>query len=110
MRAVSPGRIICIVGGVELGERAMEKHMFRMMQGLQEVQQQIATLQAAVAAGNGGGPQPHRLGIDARQLSKPDTFTGDDKQIKDWAIVFDSYASLVNPCIAGLFRAAETNT
>ena len=49
-----------------------------------------------------------RLGIDTRQLGKPEHFTGEDKVWRDWAIVFRSYASLVNPHLRDLMREAES--
>ena len=48
-----------------------------------------------------------RLGIDARQLGKPDKFDSTDAKFKDWSIVFRSYASLANSEIAVVMRASE---
>ena len=61
-------------------------------------------------AGKGFGGQQNtgtRLGIDARQLGRPDKFDSSDAKFKDWSIVFRSYASLANSEIPVVMKAAE---
>ena len=79
---------------------------------LAQVQQQQAAMNAlqeasVKGAGKGFGNASTRLGIDARQLGRPEKFDGTDSKFKDWSIVFRSFASLANSEIAVVMKAAE---
>ena len=78
-------------------------------------QQQVAMIQLQQdAQGKGGGKgygiSSTRLGIDARQLGRPDKFDGVDSKFKDWSVVFRSFASLANSDIAAVMKDAELCT
>jgi len=63
---------------------------------------------AAVPLDGGGGAQPRPMGIDTRQLSKPEQFKGEALQWREWSLIFRSYASIANKRLGTLMRAAET--
>ena len=81
---------------------------------VQQVQQQQAAMnelqqnyQKGAGKGFGVNTNATRLGIDARQLGRPDKFDSSDAKFKDWSIVFRSYASLANSEIAVVMKSAE---
>jgi len=90
---------------------------------IQQLQDQLTAMAAQMAAlqlqqaqatpSPGADPAPagsSRLNVDARQLNKPDVFTGEDKKWRDWSIVFRSYATLANPDLEVLLKQAESLT
>ena len=85
----------------------------QVQQGQQVQDQQARALEAQAQRpqrgdrGDGGGGPQRRLGIDARQLPRPDVYDGEDKKWKDWSIVFRSYASLANERIGPLIQRTE---
>ena len=94
----------------------MQEQMQRSNSQIQELIMQNQELNARViqaenyqkGAGEGFGTNPvTRLGIDARQLGRPDKFDSTDVKFKDWSIVFRSYASLANADIAAVMKSAE---
>ena len=69
----------------------------------------LVRLQEAEAAVRHGGRGGGSIGIDTRNLGRPESFDGTDVKWRDWAVVFRSYASLVNPRLERLMKAAEAN-
>ena len=105
----------------------MEAQLQGLVAAVNQLQQQLAagdaarvTLEAevlrlqgapAAGAGGGGGQGPtrrDRVGIDTRNLGRPSSFNGSDDRWRDWAVVFRSYAALVNPALQHEMLAAET--
>jgi len=79
-------------------------------------QRAVAAETAAAAAtaaglGVGGTTAPTttrpRVGIDTRNIGKPESFSGEDSRWRDWAVVFRSYSCLVNPRLEPLMKDAE---
>ena len=50
------------------------------------------------------------MGVDTRNLGRPSSFDGSDAKWRDFAVVFRSYAALVNPHIETGMTAAEIST
>ena len=79
-----------------------------------QMQEQIRQLTAQLAGAQAGAapafpPREPQLSVDARQLGKPEVFTGEDKKWRDWEIIFRSYATLVNSRLGDLMRQAESS-
>ena len=57
---------------------------------------------------NGAGPVVRqRVGVDTRNLGRPEAFDGTDAKWRDWSIVFKSYSLLMTPRLEVLMREAE---
>ena len=56
-----------------------------------------------------GGGRP-ALAIDARQLGKPPVFNGDEKEWRDWVMVFRSYAVVAYETLGEAMTQAEVET
>jgi len=76
------------------------------VQAGQTPQAAINTQQAAATAGT-GTTGTRRVGVDTRNLGRPESFNGDDSRWRDWAVVFRSYAGLVTPELGQLMTDAE---
>ena len=80
-----------------------------------EMEQRIAMAETAAAAAVGvnepaervAGGGGRRVGVDTRNLGRPESFDGQDAKWRDWSIVFKSYAGLVNPFLADAMQRAE---
>ncbi len=83
--------------------------MEQMRQDLARAVAELQALQNQAAKGGGKGAPaaPRLLGIDARQLPRPEIFEGDDRKWKDWSVVFRSYASLAHPSLSQLMLDSE---
>ena len=79
-----------------------------------QMQEQIRQLIAQLAGAQVGAapvfpPREPQLSVDARQLGKPEVFTGEDKKWRGWELIFRSYATLVNSRLGDLMRQAESS-
>jgi len=90
---------------------AMQAEVTALRAALDAEQQARVALEATVAGAGGGGAATtvtkRRIGIDTRNLGRPDSFDGTDGRWRDWSIVFRSYSLLVNPLLGQLMEQAE---